>query len=105
MLYRFKSAVSGEVLMLSKHAQSIFVVLGRSLDERGVISTEDLPQAIQKLDAAMQFSRKHTQGLQSDIADHSDDNSAAVPLHVRALPFYKLLEISNQANENVYWGF
>lgn len=91
--------------MLEAHAQNIFTILGRDLDTRGVIAAEDLPQTMQKLDAAMQFSHKQTKTLSTDAPDHTDESGAAVPLHVRALPFYQLLEASNQAGENVYWGF
>lgn len=105
MLYRFKSAASGEVLMLEEHAQKIFTILARPLEARGVIAVDDLPQAMQKLDAAMQFSHKQTKALPTDALDHADESGPTVPLHVRALPFYKLLEVSNQAGENMYWGF
>ncbi len=107
MIYKFKSAASGEVIMLQEHAQKLFDILGRDLEERGVIDTTDIPKALQKLDAAMQFSRQQTKEVLSDNnnADNKDESEYKVPLHVRAMPFYQLLEKSLKDDEKIYWGF
>ncbi|MDO5653282.1 MAG: DUF1840 domain-containing protein [Brachymonas sp.] len=108
MLFRFTSAAAGEVLMLAPHAQEIFSALGRDLGERGVIPAGDLADAMAKLQTRMEHARQQEankpEADKDTEAQAGKDKEPQVAFHVRAHPFYQLLQTSAQAGKDVTWG-
>jgi hypothetical protein len=58
MLITFKSKAYQNVLMMQDHAQRILDLLHKD-PERGVITAEEAPQAVQLLELEIDESRKH----------------------------------------------
>ena len=53
MLITFKTSAAPDVMMLEDLAEYLLGIIGKHLSERGVIMHEELPVAIQKLEAAV----------------------------------------------------
>lgn len=49
MLVRFDSSVSGEMLMHAEVAKRLLEIIGKDRTARGVITTEQLPEALTRL--------------------------------------------------------
>lgn len=107
MLYRFNSAISGEIVMLTPHAEEIFAAIGRPLGRRGVITPDQMPAAIAALEEAIALSRTRIADPQTTEEEEEEGSALVetpVPFRVRAQPFLKMLRQNLAARENVTWG-
>jgi hypothetical protein len=57
MLVTFKSEADADIVMYRKHAEPILQMLGKDV-ERGILTPEELPQAIAQLEAAIEADRQ-----------------------------------------------
>ena len=97
MLYRFKSKDAGDVIMLEPHGRRVLEIIGKHPGPKGIILAEQMPAAIEALQAAI---------VQEEAADH---DPAAEPidglgLRHRALPFIELLKVNHNDGHDVVWG-
>ena len=53
MIYQFRSKAGPDVIMLADLSQRIFDILGRPLESRGILTTEQLPSLIHVLETAI----------------------------------------------------
>jgi len=109
MLYKFKSKVNSDVIMLEPNGQEILQIIGKFAPEnphKGIIEPDDMPLAIQRLEAAMAQAQQH----HGPNAGHDpDDNGTSdapqqVQLHQRAAPFLVLLQRSSALHTPIVWG-
>lgn len=105
MLITFKSAASGNVILLGENGRELLRAMGRDPDaDKGIVTVEQLPGAIAAIRAAVEAD-KRTQAEQSDTAEDADDAPGdRIHLAQRALPFLELLERSLQDKVPVTWG-
>ncbi len=103
MIYKFHSAVAGEVIMLEENAEQVLDAIGKPPGARGVIPASDLPAAIAALQTAMQRSEQQ-HGKTADKEEGVSAIDRPVPFHVRAHPFLKLLQVSQEHHKDVTWG-
>ncbi len=89
----FKSRATADVSMLVDTAQYVLGIVGKHLGERGVITVDELPVALAKLEAAM-------------AADHAapDDHPEHVRIDRRAWPMREMLREALAARSDVLWG-
>ena len=101
MLIIFKSPTSGDVSMLEKNAQELLSLLGKNPDDRqGVITVEQLPAAINALQAAIAADKARPKNN-----DESDDEAEPeISLAQRALPLLQLLQNALKEKAMVTWG-
>lgn len=107
MLYKFQCKKSADVLMLEDLTSRIFEILDRPLEARGVFLIEQLPIAIEKLEAAVAEDEKQRKEMLEDESDKKSDSSAKVKrdrLGQRAFPFIQLLKAALANQEMVIWG-
>ena len=106
MLITFKSPASPDVMMLENLAQHLLGIAGKSLGQRGVITHEELPDVIAKLEAAVsadkQNNAEHNLHHGPDGQDH--ENEMPVGLAQRAFPFLDMLRESHKQHANILWG-
>ena len=97
MLYRFKSKNMGDVIMLEPNGRQVLEIIDKSPAARGIILPEQMPAAIQALEAAIRLeeSRKEKDG---------DGLPEGVGLHQRAKPFLDMLRWNITAGQEVVWG-
>src|SRR6059058_3861204 len=98
MLITFKSKAYPNVLMYKEHAQRIFYLLQKD-PERGVITAEEAPKAVQLIEQEIGESRKHhvTDDVEHDVKAHSGESEDSEHEAVEVVSFptraYPLLEM------------
>ncbi|MGY2490513.1 DUF1840 domain-containing protein [Cupriavidus sp. CP313] len=106
MLITFKSHAAQDLIMMKDLAMTLLGIIGKRLGERGVITVEELPTAIHKLEAAVNDARKTHPASSAVEADTGKDEDEEEPLHLgqRAYPFLDMLRASQREGTNVMWG-
>lgn len=110
MLITFKSSADADVLMFGEPAKAILQILGKDPgDAKGIITVEQLPDAIAALRAAIADDRaRHGQPNQDEEEAAQEAGqagmNAAVSLAQRAYPLLTLMERSLQEKVPVTWG-
>lgn len=97
MLYRFKSKNTGDVIMLEANGRQILEIIGKTPGRQGIILPEQMPAAIEALEAAIAL--EHS-GKEEVGGLHAE----GVGLQQRALPFIHMLQENHKAGEEVVWG-
>lgn len=108
VLYKFVSKAAAEMIMLEPDAERILKIIGKAPSESGIITLEQIPAAIQVLQAAVDADneRKPVAAAQNpDDEDEGDDESvkATVGLKQRAVPFIDMLKRSAAEGVAVIW--
>ncbi len=108
MLIVFQSKAASDVLMFSAHALTIMEVIGRSygdtLPERGIITYEQLPDAIQAIEQAIDTDK----AAGEDSAEEDEDVKVhpiaePVSFRQRAWPLLSMLRAARDKEANVMW--
>lgn len=105
MLITFKSKAAADVLMYQQHAQPMLNVLGK-LIERGVITAEEMPDAITKLEAEIARQKVSHGAQQDDNEDQQDHQQAmqSVGFVVRAFPLLEMMRAAKRDHAFIMWG-
>lgn len=108
MLVKFNSSVSGEMLMLADAAKRILAIIGKESTQRGVISSEQLADALARLRRAVaeEKAEQRQAGTPDNGYPDPDDETAAEPpigLARRAYPFIEMLEATQREDGFVLW--
>lgn len=110
MLYKFKSKVTGDLIMLEPNGRQILQLIGKGGDaeslRKGILLPAEMPAAIAALeralvedDAAQQQRQKEAQA-----AGEKPGRAETVSLRQRAVPFIDMLKRCQQADKEVVWG-
>jgi hypothetical protein len=102
MLITFKSHASQDLIMMKDLAVVLLGIIGKTLGERGVITAEEMPQAIRKLEAAVVDDKHKPPPPQTQDEEERHEE----PLHLgqRAYPLLDMLRESQKENTAVMWG-
>jgi hypothetical protein len=107
MLVKFTSSTSGQIMMFASVARQLLEAIGKDCSARGVITTEQLPEAIARLRraAADQKASPAATGGDAGAAGTTDvdDESPTVGLGQRAFPLIELLQWTQQEEGFVLW--
>ena len=97
MLYRFKSKNMGDVIMLEPNGRLMLEIIGKPPGPRGIILPEQMPAAIQALEAAIK---------REELTKDKDGEGLpeGVGLHQRAKPFIDMLRWNVKVEQEVVWG-
>lgn len=111
MLITFKSSAAADVIMFGDAAKQLIHILGKDPDDsQGIITAEQLPDAIARLRTAIDEDK-----LRQSMRDNEKEEAAAaeegkvgmaapVNLAQRAWPLLDLLELSSKSGVPVVWG-
>lgn len=105
----FRSKAAGEIFMFAETAHRIFEIFGRQEAPRGVITAEQVPEALQKLVDAVEEEKAQLKAAQdeADLADKQGDVNAqprAITLAQRAFPLIEMLRAAQKKKVDVTWG-
>jgi hypothetical protein len=110
MLYKFKSKVDGDLIMLELHARHVLQIIGKEAGPQGIILPSVMPTAITALEQAI----AHDEAAKLAVAQASKETagdvdanpitSDVVSLRQRSLPFINLLKSCHSANASIVWG-
>lgn len=110
MLTTFKSDVSADVIMFGDAAQKLITLMGKDAsDGKGIVTPEQLPDAIARLRAAIEEDRQsQDQRTEADEAADAEAGrtgmAAPVGLAQRAWPLLDMLEQAQRNKVPVVWG-
>jgi hypothetical protein len=101
MIYKFKSAVTGDLIMLGPHGDHMLRLLGREPAPKGIIEPADMGAALAQLQAAIAADEQPA-GAAEDPADPAA--KPPVGLRQRLWPLVEMLRRCQAAQEPVVWG-
>lgn len=101
MLVTFSSRAGSDVMMFGEVAHKLMGIMGKMVADKGVITVEQLPDAIAKLRAAV------ASDVPAPAAEETEGEEALRPVSLtqRALPLIELMERAREAGKDVHWGF
>ena len=100
MIYKFKSAASGDVIMLGPQGDQLLNLLSREPAAKGIFEPADMPGLISTLQSALDAEA-------CGAADAGDDKNAAKPavgLRQRLWPMIDMLRRCQAAGQPIVWG-
>jgi hypothetical protein len=110
MIYKFKSKVCGDVIMLGPQGDQLLRLLGREPAPRGIIEPPDMADAVARLKAAVQAAEQVGANEPAGLAASADSSAAktseddAVSLRRRLWPMIEMLTQSGASAQPVVWG-
>jgi len=102
MIVKFQSVATADVITFSDVARALLKLLGKEPTARGVITPEEMPEALARLAALT-----HREGEQKGVAEDSGigmESHDLVALSQRAQPFIRMLDRAHLANKAVTWN-
>lgn len=107
MLITFKSAADADVLMFGDVAKAMLIAMGKDANDRqGIVTQDQLPQALARLREAMRASKATTTGHDEAAEDDPDaprGMAAPVSFFQRAAPLVQMLELASRQGVPVIW--
>jgi hypothetical protein len=105
----FKSAACADVIYFSDVAKRMMELMGKDVADKGIVTVEQLPDAIAQLQAAIEADKaQHRQQvLEEELGSEADGKGGTRPrvsLTQRALPLLSILEESLKEKKPVVWG-
>lgn len=105
MIYKFKSAASGDVIMLGPHGDAMLRLLGRDPAPKGIFEPRDMPAAIAALRAAVdEAERRASEPAGAAERESAHEDEPPVGLRRRLWPMIDMLERAARADVPVVWG-
>ena len=98
MIYKFKSAATGDVIMLGPQGDRLLRLLGREPAVQGIIEVGDMAAAVATLQAAV--AAEESQPARPE----DEDKRQPVSLRQRLWPMIEMLKRARDAEEPVVWG-
>ncbi|HCX81190.1 MAG: hypothetical protein A3E00_09585 [Curvibacter sp. RIFCSPHIGHO2_12_FULL_63_18] len=109
MLYKFKSKVASDVIMLEPNGRQILQIWGKfeeGAPAKGILLPEDMPAAQAALEAAIaeEDAQRAQAALNAKANGEEDSTPAGIALRQRATPILDMLRRSLQAQKEIVWG-
>ncbi|TAF84895.1 MAG: DUF1840 domain-containing protein [Curvibacter sp.] len=108
MLYKFKSKVASDVIMLEPNGRQILTLWGRTGEDslrKGILLAVDMPAAIGALEEAI--AKEEAQRAQAALEAQEkgeDITPTGVSLRQRATPLLDMARRSMAAGKEITWG-
>ena len=108
MLYKFKSKVTSDVIMLEPNGRQILQIWGKfeeGAPAKGILLPEDMPAAKAALEAAIaQEEAQRAQAALEAQASGEDTHVPGISLRQRAMPLLDMMQRSLKAQKEIVWG-
>jgi hypothetical protein len=108
-MYKFKSRAAGDLIMLEPNGRQILSLLGRTdpaSQAQGILLPEHMPEAIEKLLAAIQADENHKAQLVREAQERGETlpRFEGISLRQRAVPFIEMIRRCEKADKEIVWG-
>jgi hypothetical protein len=105
----FRSQAAADIMMFDDVAQRMMLAMGKEAAARGIVTVEQLPEAIARLKAAIAEDKAahagaHDEELPDTEATPGGGKRPYVGFARRAVPLLELLEYSLRDEKPVMWG-
>lgn len=113
MIVTFQSAAAGDVIMFGDVAQRMMKLMGKDVTDKGIVTVEQLPDAISRIKAAIEEDKRQRAGVQDEDLPQTEPAGSSggaqssrpfVTLTQRAVPLLELLEWALKKKKPVVWG-
>lgn len=107
MLYKFKSKVTSDVLMLEPNGREILQIIGKFSPEKlhqGIITPQEMPAAIAALESALRIPPAAATPEPEEVEHNDPPVEVVVELHQRVAPFLKMLRLALAQEQPIMWG-
>ena len=108
MLYKFKSKVTGDVIMLEANGRRVLQIIGKdgAISAPGIVLPEQMPAAIAALERAiLQEDEARSAARAAALAQGLELPQAdTISLRQRALPLLDMLRRCEHAGKEIVWG-
>ena len=107
MLYKFKSKATGDLIMLEPNGRRVLQLIGKHSPEgKGILLPEQMPAAIEALQAAIAKEEAEHQAARDDALARGETppEHEGVSLRQRATPFIDMLRRCHAAKKEIVWG-
>lgn len=110
MLYKFKSRVTGDVIMLEPNGRRVLEIIGKAVDgaasPKGIVLPEQMPAAIAALEqAVLEEEAARAAAKQAALAKGVEPpHTETISLRQRTLPLIDMLRRCEQAGKEIVWG-
>ena len=103
MLVTFKARDVGDIMMFGDVAQCMLEIMGKEPGGQGIVTVEQLPEALTRLKQAVEADRARGRAEPAD-KEKEEAAKATVSLAQRAVPLIELLERALKHAVPVTWG-
>ena len=107
----FRSKAAADIVMFAENARRIFEIIGRPESPRGVITAAQVPEALQRLTAAVEQEKEQLNAMSAQTGDDASQGQTAADLRARggtvsqrAFPLIQMLIGAEKKNTDVTWG-
>ncbi len=114
MLYKFKSKTTGDVIMLQPNGQQILEIIGKNSPNepsvKGILLPEQMAAALEALESSVAYEETARKAaiaqahVQTGAEHLPEQQSQAISLHQRALPFMDMVRQCMKDNVPITWG-
>ena len=106
MLYKFKSKAAGDLIMLEPNGRRVLEAIGKDAGPKGIILPEQMPAAIDALEAAIAAEERQHQAMIEEAKAKGEvpPQFDQVSLRMRAVPFIDMLRRCSAAGRDIVWG-
>lgn len=108
-MYKFKSRVTGDLIMLEPNGRQMLRILGKEDSPsagKGILLPEEMPAAIAALEAAIVQDEAQRAALLEEAMKNGEPPPRldGISLKLRALPFIEMIRRCHQADKEIVWG-
>jgi hypothetical protein len=108
----FRSKAAGEIFMFAETARRIFEIIGKDEGPRGVITADQVPDALDRLQAAVDEEKAALKAAEDEArgadrgasVDTEVPGQRAITLGQRAFPLLEMLRAAHKMQVDVTWG-
>ena len=104
MIYKFKSQVAADVIMLQANGDQMLSIIGKEPAAQGIVTVAQIPAALAALNLAIEVHEAAEAKRRESPGQAVEVEGDSVMLRHRAGPFIDLLKTSAQAGKDVVWG-
>lgn len=107
-MYKFKSKVTGDLIMLEPNGRQILNIIGKdeSAATQGILLPEHMQAAIVALETAIaqDETAQQERARQAQEQGEAPQRPEGISLRLRATPFIAMLKRCQQAGKEIVWG-
>lgn len=102
MLYKFRCAATGDLIMFAEDAKRMLQLMGRDPAPQGIVEPSQMPQALAQLQASADVGASPADA--GETSDPGDRTQRPVQWHQRLWPFMEMLKRAQAAGKPITWG-
>jgi hypothetical protein len=101
MIYKFKSKVTGDVIMMEPGGVAVLRIIGKEPAAKGIIESSSMPAAMKAIEQAVAADEA---AGKPDGDDAKPGKGDGVTLRQRAWPLLEMMKRAHAAGESIVWG-